>query len=90
MDFQGFYETPRPAGLKPGDLLVLSLCLRTQVVVHPSGPWVDVQLMHMPIDADEVDVLAVVAAPVPIERTRGRRCSAVGQGGEVVVHPSGP
>ena len=35
-----------------------------QVIVHPTGAGDDVELVHMAVDADEVDVLAVVAAPI--------------------------
>ena len=45
-----------------------------EVVVHPSGTRVNIQLVDVPIDAHKVDVLAVIASRVTIQGTaRSRR-----------------
>ncbi len=58
-----------------------------EVVVGPVGAGLDVVLVHVAVGADEVHVLAVVRAPVAVQRrARGRR-HPVREGGQVVVQP---
>ena len=61
-----------------------------QVVVHPSAAGCDVKLVQVAVDADEVDVLAAVVAPVAVQLpvTHHRR-DRVRQRRQVVVHPAG-
>ncbi len=58
-------------------------------LVDPADSWMDVEFMDMAISANEVDVLAAVATPIPIERALfyGRN-STPSQHGEVIVDPA--
>ena len=60
-----------------------------EIVIDPSHSGVNVQLVDVAVGVDEIDVLAVVASPVTVERAAGRSRNAVAQNREVVVDPIG-
>ena len=56
----------------------LPLRKRREVVVDPVVAGGDVELVDVAVGADEVDVHAVVGAPVAVERGVGRGCHGAG------------
>src|ERR1700692_573319 len=61
-----------------------------QIVVHPSGPGMDVKFVNMSIGSNEVHMLTAVASPVSIQRTSGSWRHSTCKPSQIIVHPSGP
>jgi len=51
----------------------------TKIVVDPASIRVDVELVRMAVEADEIDLLAVITGSIAVARTpRRRRCPVPG------------